>query len=198
MLRCANIISHTAPPVTQHNQSHNTIRHTMQSVTHYLRVRCSRPHPCGSIQSLTFLTATPTARVRHRYLECPNLLHRLRPRRLAHREACAMTDLIKPRSLARPAPSVAMDMLTARCHTNHSSFDAINRLVQVWQNWLGQPTKALYRVACLSPQGCDQSAPDRGRPGVGRDDQYLDCLRLGPGSWLRWWGRRGWANRRRN
>ena len=26
-----------------------------------------------------------------------------------------MADLIKPRSLARPAPSVAMDMLTARC-----------------------------------------------------------------------------------
>jgi hypothetical protein len=74
-----------------------------------------------------------------------------------------MADLIKPRSLARPAPSVAMDMLTARCHTNHSSFDAINRLVQVWQNWLGQPTKALHRVACLSPQGCGQRPIGAGR-----------------------------------
>ena len=45
-----------------------------------------------------------------------------------------------------------------QCRTNHNSLDAINRLVQAWQKWLGQPTKALHRVVCLhvSPQGCGQ------------------------------------------
>ena len=42
--------SHVIQSVTQHNQSHNTIRHTVQSVTNYLRVRCtcSRPYHSDS------------------------------------------------------------------------------------------------------------------------------------------------------
>ena len=49
--------------------------------------------------------------------------------------------------------------LAARCRTNHNSFDAINRLVQVPQKWLGQPTKELNRMACLRDPN-EEAAPD--------------------------------------
>ena len=46
-------VTHTTN-IQTYNQSHNkNTPHKMQSVTHYLHVDWSRPHPCGSIQSRT-------------------------------------------------------------------------------------------------------------------------------------------------
>ena len=58
-----------------------------------------------------------------------------------------------PLSLARPAPSVAMAGLAARCRTNHNSFDAINRLVQVHVHVMHGACAGVAKVAGTTDKG---------------------------------------------